>query len=74
MGVPDRLRRSPNYLRFVITGVIVGIVVGGLLALTGDGEVRNYTPNAVMGYFSFVFGMLGGFAGGLLAIMVDRRR
>ncbi|MFC4613547.1 histidine kinase [Cellulomonas algicola] len=82
---PATVRRAPKYSVFIGAGAIVGIVVGLVLVavlkdpqvrwiadgtgfvwfLEGEGAVRTVTAVAL--------GVLGGFVGGALAVLADRR-
>ncbi|MDC7122320.1 histidine kinase [Cellulomonas fimi] len=82
---PATVRRAPKYSVFIAAGAIVGIVVGLVLVavlkdpqvewiadgtgfvwfLEGEGAVRTVTAVGL--------GVLGGFVGGALAVLADRR-
>ena len=83
MAQPATVRHAPKYGAFITAGALVGIVVALVLVavrpevpwvadgsgfisfLDGEGAVR--TVMAVAG------GVLGGFLGGALAVLADRR-
>lgn len=82
---PATVRRAPKYSVFIGAGAVVGIVVGLVLVallkapgvdwvsdgtgfvwfLEGEGAVRTVTALGL--------GVLGGFVGGALAVLADRR-
>ena len=67
---PER-PRIPNFKRFLVTGAVLGFVVGAVVSLIGD-EVQGYTTTTGMLYI----GALGAFVGtglaGVLGILLDR--
>ena len=62
---PHAERRTPNFLRFIGTGALVGFVVGALLAVFGE-PVSGYSMATQVGYL----GVMGACVGGLLAAVV----
>jgi hypothetical protein len=66
-------RRTPNYLRFIVSGAILGFIVGAVFSLSGEGAV-NYSTGSELGYFGVMFGGLGALLAGLLAVLLERRR
>ncbi len=74
-------RRSPNFARFIITGALVGFVLGGLVAMTHalEGNSPSYPAGytyseyqAVM-YLGLLGALLFGLAAAVLAVLLDRR-
>ena len=67
---PER-PRIPNFKRFLVTGAVLGFVVGAVISLVGD-EVQGYTTSTGILYI----GALGAFVGtglaGVLGILLDR--
>ena len=76
--------RSPRFLRFILTGAVVGFLVGAVVASGGwfedDTSVLTqqgqYTPTAAVGYLGLLGASLAGLVAALLALGVDwwRRR
>ncbi len=64
--------RNPNYLRFVITGAVVGLIVGSAIAIFGD-SAPDYSGGTQLGLLAVAFGFLGGLLGGLAGILLERR-
>jgi hypothetical protein len=65
--------RTPNYLRFIVTGAIIGFIAGAAFALSGEGAV-NYSTGSELGYFGVMFGGIGALVAGLVAVLLERRR
>lgn len=73
-------RRSPNFLRFILTGAVIGFALGGLVSLThvfeGSSElVTTYTyseTQAVM-YLGLLGALLFGLLAAVVAVLLDRR-
>lgn len=75
-----RIRRSVNYPAFLITGAILGFIVGGLIELFGpsaqltDAGEAIYTPASTFSYIGVLFAMAGALLGAVVALVLDRRR
>ena len=71
--------RRPRFLPFILTGVVLGFVVGAALALGGwfadpDPTVAsNYAPSAGVGYLGVIGALLFGLLAAVIAVLVDRR-
>ena len=65
--------RSPDFKRFLISGVILGFVVGGALSVIGD-EAPGYGAGSQIGYLGVMGAFLGALVAGLVAVLLDRRR
>lgn len=68
--MPDR-QRYPNFVAFIATGAILGVVLAGVLTWRA-GEFERYSVGGALGYNSVVFGLLGALAGAVVAVMSDR--
>ncbi|GAB3242579.1 hypothetical protein GCM10027456_10500 [Kineosporia babensis] len=68
-----RLRRAPRYRAFGFTGVLLGVIVGAVLALSFE-VTDNYSERTILGYFVAIFGLLGALAGCGVAVLLDRRK
>lgn len=66
----------PNFLRFLITGGVIGIIAGAIVGATGQ-DAPNYSAATEIAYLA-AFGLLIGLGvAGLVAIGIDawlRRR
>ncbi len=74
-----RIRRSVNYPAFLLTGAVVGVIVGGLLEFLGPGGTTEtggavYTAISSLSYLAMFFGLVGCLIGGIVALVLDRRR
>jgi len=81
---PATVRRAPKYSVFIAAGAIVGIVLGLVLVAVVDPQVRwvsdgsGFLPflegeGAVRTVVALGLGVVGGFVGGALAVLADRR-
>lgn len=79
-----KVRRAPNFPRFIIAGFVVGVLLGGLIDLLGPslwGAGTSTMQQAGIDYGSLsdlmflaaVCGLLGGVAGAAVAVLLDRR-
>ncbi|GLY13778.1 hypothetical protein LWF15_01785 [Kineosporia rhizophila] len=68
-----RLRRAPRYRAFGFTGVLVGVLLGAVLALSFE-ATSTYSERTILGYFVAIFGLLGALFGCGLAVLLDRRK
>lgn len=71
------VRRRPRFLPFILTGAVVGFVVGAFLASRPD-EVANrtigtYSPSSAIGYLGFGCAAIGALLAAVLAIVLERR-
>ncbi len=65
--------RTPNFLRFIITGALVGFVVGAYVAVAGDGT-PDYSAGSQIGFFGVLFAAIGALLAALLAVLIAPRR
>jgi hypothetical protein len=71
--VTYRLRRAPRYARFGVTGTIVGVVIGAVLALSFS-ATADYSIRTIAGYFTAILGLVGCLTGLGAAVLIERRR
>lgn len=67
-----RVRRRPNFLRFMLTGAMLGLVSGYLVDQLGTDAAR-YGPLTSFAFFGLGFAALGALLGALVAVLLDRR-
>lgn len=71
-GVPlARVRRAPKVWPFLVTGFVLGAVIGLVLSMRAEGG--NYEPASASGYMAVLFGGLGLLLGGVVFVVADRR-
>ncbi len=63
--------RIPNFKRLLITGAILGLVVGVVVSYLGD-EVQGYSESTASMYLGALGAGLGAGLAGLLGILLDR--
>ena len=68
-----RKRRAPRYGSFVVTGALVGVLLGLGLSLTRP-ATGQFSQNSVIGYVAATLGLLGALLGAGVAVLLDRRR
>lgn len=71
--------RRPRFLPIIVTGAVLGFLVGASLSVFGWFEDRdpilasNYAPSAGIGYLGFMGALVFGLLAAVLAILLDRR-
>ena len=70
--MPETRRASPRYLRFLITGGLVGILAAAILALRRADVVEQ--PWVLFFYLALLLGAIGALLGGLVAVVLEARR
>ena len=69
------VRRSPKYSAFIILGVILGMIAGGILSFlpVDMAGVETEVTQASATWMLMVFlGVIGGFLGAIAALILDR--
>jgi hypothetical protein len=65
-------RRSPKFGAFILTGAVLGFVVGAAIAYYGP-ETPTYATSSGVGFIGLLIAAVGALAGALVAIALDRR-
>jgi len=63
--------RIPNFKRFLITGAVLGFLVGAVISILGD-PVQGYSTTTGVLYLGALGAFLGTGLAGLLGILLDR--
>ena len=69
---PRRFRRAPKFSAFLLTGALAGLVLGLVLSVTGPADAR-YDAFAAPGLLGLIFAGLGALAGGVIAVLLEKR-
>ena len=69
---PRKVRRTPNFPAFLISGGLVGLLVGLLVSVLGPNAVR-YDASATRGFLGLICAGLGVLVGGIIAVLFDKR-
>ena len=67
---PER-PRIPNFKRFLITGAVIGFLIGATISVLGD-PVRGYTTTTGALYIGAFGALLGTGVAGVVGILLDR--
>ncbi len=62
--------RRPNFVRFILAGVVVGAVVGYLLAVRTPNPT-GYAPSDGRGYLTVAFAAVGAVVAAVVAVVID---
>jgi hypothetical protein len=69
---PRKVRRKPNFLAFLISGGLVGMLIGFVVSIFGPGTAR-YDASATLGFLGLIFAGLGVLVAGIIAVLLDKR-
>ena len=72
MSQLPKIRRAPNIPAFLLTGGLVGLVLGILLAVMGHDDTRYDVP-AELAFFGLIGAAFGVLIGGIIAVLLDRK-
>jgi hypothetical protein len=70
--LPRKFRKTPNFTAFLLTGGLVGLLAGLFLSVSGPGDAR-YDSSAALGFLGLICAGIGVLAGGLIAVLLDKR-
>jgi uncharacterized protein involved in exopolysaccharide biosynthesis len=65
-------RRTPNFKRFIITGVLLGFFAGAAVSVISS-PAPSYAASSQLGYLGVMGAGLGALVAGLVAVLLDRR-
>ena len=65
-------RRQPRFAAFLISGAVLGLLTGFVLSVVGPVDSR-YDAASALGFLGLIFAGLGALAGGVVAVLLDRR-
>lgn len=71
-----RVRRSPKYAPFILVGILAGFIVAGVLSLLPVDTSQlsgDFSRGQAAGILMAVLGIVGGFAGAIIVLILDRR-
>jgi hypothetical protein len=71
-GKVRQVRRPPRFSAFLLTGGLAGLLTGLFLSAIGPVAVR-YDSSSAAGFLGLIFAGLGTLAGGLVAVLIERR-
>lgn len=66
-----RTARYPNFVAFIVTGVVLGGIAGGLISSMSESPSTTFTERSALGYMVVTFGFLGAILGALAAVIAD---
>ncbi len=69
---PRKVRRRPNFAAFLISGALIGLLVGFLVSIRGP-AAGSYDASATLGFLGLIFAGLGALAAGIVALLLDAR-
>ena len=64
--------RHPRFRAFLLTGGLAGLLLGVFLGVSGP-EVARYGTSTAAAFLGLLCAALGVLAGGLVAVLLDRR-
>ncbi|TWP38956.1 hypothetical protein [Leekyejoonella antrihumi] len=68
-----RVRRAPNLVAFLLTGGVIGVIVGAVIAAVGaDSATSNYSHSTSIGFFAVIFGALGVLVAAVVALIIEK--
>ena len=65
------VRRTPNFLRFVITGAVIGFVVGAIIATSGA-DAEGYSARTGIALIGAIVAAFGALLAAVVALVLER--
>lgn len=72
MAVVASTRRSPRFGSFLVTGALLGFLLGSMVAVFG-GQDDRYSAGSAVGYFGVLGAGVCALIAGVVAVLLDRR-
>lgn len=69
---PQKVSRTPNFTAFLLTGGLLGLIVGFFLSMFGPSD-PSHDGSSALGFLGLIGAGLGVLAGGLVAVLLDKR-
>ena len=69
---PRKAGRRPSFPAFLVSGGLVGLLIGFLVSVFGPADAR-YEASATLGFFGLIGAGLGVLVGGIIAVLLDKR-
>ena len=69
---PGKVRKTPKFMAFLLTGGLTGLLVGFILSVIGPVDAR-YDGSAALGFLGLIGAALGMLVGGIIAVLLDKR-
>lgn len=65
------VRRTPNFMRFIITGAVIGLIAGAIVATSGT-NAPGYSDRTGIALIGGILAALGALAGAVVALVLER--
>jgi len=65
------VRRTPNVLRFVITGAVIGFIAGAIVATSGA-NAEGYSPRTGIALIGAILAAIGALLAAVVALVLER--
>ena len=69
---PGKVRKTPKFTAFLLTGALAGLLIGFFLSVIGPVDAR-YDGSAALGFLGLIGAGLGMLVGGIIAVLLDKR-
>ncbi|MEP7035680.1 MAG: hypothetical protein ABI934_08830 [Actinomycetota bacterium] len=69
---PRKVRRAPNFVAFLFSGALVGLLAGFVVNAYGP-AADGYESSSTLGFLGLIFAGLGALVAGIIAVLLDRR-
>ncbi|RNI25244.1 hypothetical protein [Flexivirga caeni] len=65
------VRRTPNFLRFIITGAVIGFIVGAIIASSGA-DADGYSARTGVALIGGILAAVGALLAAIVALLLER--